>query len=110
MRYGVNMAGVRMDQPAFAPGSEVEMTWYPPDGARFDPDAYEDTVGTDTWLAWSDPEAGTKTRWPARVTSVRVAGDGSYAAARLEVLDDAHGEADIAGHLNEAGIAGEMII
>jgi hypothetical protein len=78
-----------MEQPAFTPGALVEMTWYPPDGATFDVDAYTGVAGTETELTWN--HEGYMARWPAYVTEVRVAGDGSYAAAKLQILGT-HGE------------------
>lgn len=84
-----------MDRPAFEPGTLVEMTWYPPDGATFDLGAYTGVAGTVTELTWD--HEGYMARWPALVTEVTVAGNGSYATAKLQVLST-HGEVpEVAG-------------
>lgn len=70
------------------------MTWFPPEGARFDLDAYADTPGTVTELNWAGGD-GQEAVYPALVTSVAVKGDGSEATATLKVLE-ARGEAGIA--------------
>jgi phage-related protein len=80
--------------PELKPGFIVELSWYPPAGERYGPDAYAGVPGTVTSLRWYEPDGTGYQAYPAKVLSVTVRGDGSQAVARLQVLEPC-GEAEL---------------
>jgi hypothetical protein len=75
--------------PALRPGSEVEVSWFPDEGERFDAAFLDGEAGKVTTFWVEDEDDGERAQVPALILSADVAADGSMASVRLRLLGPA---------------------